>query len=120
MIARPFFPFPFPFSSPFLLCTTSPRVAALRLDEVLLEGTLVLLLLRRRLEGAVSELGRGVDPLELDVLERLPGSVHEHGLAESHDSLLDTGDRALEHDEVVLDLTIADETTETASRSSIR
>lgn len=36
----------------------------------------------------------------------------EHRLAQSHDALLGTRDRALDHDEVVLNLTIADETTE--------
>ena len=81
--------------------------------EVLLEGTLVLLLLRGRLEGTVSELGRGVDPLELDLLQSLARGVREHGLAESHDSLLNTGDGALDHDEVVLDLTITNEATQT-------
>jgi hypothetical protein len=80
--------------------------------EVLLEGTLVLLLLRGRLESTVSELGRGVDPLELDLLEGLAGGVSEHGLAESHDSLLDTRDGALDHDEVILNLTITDEATQ--------
>ena len=37
-----------------------------------------------------------------------------HGLAESHDSLLDTRAGALEEDEVVLDLAVADETAESA------
>ena len=60
----------------------------------------------------MSELGRGVDPLELDLLERFPRGVDEQGLAESDDPLLGTGDRALDHDEVVLDLTVADEATE--------
>lgn len=36
-----------------------------------------------------------------------------HGLTESHNTLLGTGDRALDHDEVVVNLTIADEATET-------
>lgn len=36
-----------------------------------------------------------------------------HGLTESHNTLLGTRDRALDHDEVVVDLTIADEATET-------
>lgn len=61
----------------------------------------------------MTELGGGIDPFELDLFESLAGSVGEHGLAESHDSLLDTGNGALDHDEVVVDLTIADETTET-------
>lgn len=79
--------------------------------EVLLEGTLDLLLLGRGLVSTVTELGRGVDPLELDLLEGAAGGVDEHGLAESHDTLLDTRDGTLEENEVVLDLTVADEAT---------
>lgn len=81
--------------------------------EVLLEGTLELLLLGRGLESTVTELGRGIDPLEVDLLKSAARGVDEHGLAERHDTLLDTGDGALDHDEVVLDLTVADETTKT-------
>lgn len=80
-------------------------------SEILLEGTLVLLLLGRGLESTMTELRGGVDPLELDLLEGLAGGVDEHGLAESHDSLLDTGNGALDHDEVVVDLAVANEAT---------
>jgi len=41
--------------------------------------------------------------------------VDEHGLAESDDTLLDTGDRTLNDDEVVLDLTVADEASHTVT-----
>lgn len=82
--------------------------------EVLLESTLVLPLLGGSLVSTVTELGGGVDPLELDLLESPPGGVGEHGLAESHDPLLDTGAGTLDHDEVVLDLTVADEATHTS------
>lgn len=64
----------------------------------------------------MSELGRGVDPLELDLLEGLSRGVDEHGLAEGHDTLLDTRDGTLDHDEVVGDLTVSDETTQTRDR----
>ena len=37
--------------------------------------------------------------------------MDEHGLAESDNALLDTGDGTLEHKEVVVDLSVADETT---------
>jgi hypothetical protein len=40
--------------------------------------------------------------------------VDEHGLAEGHNSLLHTWDGTLKEDEVVLDLTVADEATHTA------
>jgi hypothetical protein len=79
--------------------------------EVLLHHTLVLPLLCWGLVGTVSELGRGVDPLELDLLERPSAGVYEHGLAESHDALLDTRAVTLEENEVVLNLTVTDEAT---------
>lgn len=37
--------------------------------------------------------------------------MDEHGLAESDDALLDTRDGTLEHNVVVVDLSVADETT---------
>ena len=83
--------------------------------EVLLERALELLLLRRGLESTVTELRRGVDPLEVDLLKGLARGVGEHGFAEGHDTLLGTGDRALDHDEVVVDVTVADETTKTGN-----
>ena len=85
--------------------------------EVLLEGTLELLLLGRGLESTVTKLGRGVDPLEVDLLESAARGVGEHGLAEGHDARLDTGNGALDHDKVVVDLTVADETTKTGQVS---
>jgi len=39
--------------------------------------------------------------------------VDEHGFTESDNTLLDTWDGTLEDQEIVLDLTITDETTET-------
>lgn len=83
------------------------------LDEILLERTLELLLLGRRLESTVTELRRGVDPFQLHLLQRLAGSVSEHGFSQGHDPLLDTGNRTLDHDEVVVDLTVSDEATQT-------
>lgn len=62
----------------------------------------------------MTELGGGIDPFELDLLEGLAGGVDEHGLAEGHDALLGTGDGTLDHDEVVLDLAVADEATHAA------
>jgi hypothetical protein len=83
--------------------------------EVLLEGTPVLPLLGGGLVSTVTELGGGIDPLELDLLESPPAGVGEHRLAESHDPLLDTRAGTLDHDEVVLDLTVTDETTHTGT-----
>lgn len=61
----------------------------------------------------MAELGGGIDPLEVDLLESPSAGVGEHGFSEGDDTLLDTGDGALDHDVVVLDLTVADEATET-------
>lgn len=91
--------------------TTQSSLRAL--DEVLLERALELLLLGRSLESTVTELGRGVDPFQFNLLQRLSRGVSEHGLSQRHDTLLDTGDGTLDHDEVVVDLTISDETTQT-------
>jgi hypothetical protein len=96
------------------LRTTTTTSSLLRRSlEVLLEDTLVLPLLRRCLVSTVTELGRGVDPFELDLLQRPPASVGEHGLAQGHDALLDTRASTLDENVVVLDLTVADETTHT-------
>jgi hypothetical protein len=91
--------------------TTSTPLS--RGSQVLLEHTNHLPLLCRSLVHTVTELGRGVDPFELDLFQRSPARVREHGFAESHDSLLHTRARALEQDEIILDLTVADETTKT-------
>lgn len=65
----------------------------------------------------MTELGGGIDPLELDLLGGTTAGLGVEGLAESGDTLLDTGDGALEDDEVVLDLTVADEATQTRKQS---
>lgn len=59
----------------------------------------------------MAELGGGIDPLELDLLGGSPAGLGVQGLAQSHNTLLDTRNGALDHDIVVLNLTIADETT---------
>lgn len=74
---------------------------------------MVLLLLGRRLESTVAKLGRSIDPFEADLLEGTARGMSEHGLAERHDTLLDAGNGTLEHDEVVVDLTVADKATQT-------
>ena len=58
-----------------------------------------------------AELRRSVDELELDLLEITTGGVDHERLAEGDDTLLGTGDGALEHEEVVLDDTIVGEAT---------
>jgi hypothetical protein len=66
----------------------------------------------------VTELGRGIDPFEVDLLRGSSADLGVQGLAQGHDTLLDTGDGTLDDDEVVLDLTVADETTKTMGKKS--
>lgn len=68
----------------------------------------------------MTELGGGIDPLELDLLGGPAGSLGVQSLAQSHNTLLDTGDGALDHDEVVLDLTVVDETTHAGQMLELR
>ena len=87
--------------------------------EILLESALELPLLLGRLERAMAELGRRVDPFELHLLQRLSRRVYEHRLAQRHDALLDARNGTLDHDEVVVDLAVADETTKTGKELAI-
>lgn len=103
----------------------------LLLDEVLLEETLHRseirklgyasgnaranhegLLLLAGLETSVSELGGGVDELEVDLLEGLAVGAGVHALAESQHTLVDSDGASLEDQEVVLDKTVVSESTE--------
>jgi hypothetical protein len=84
--------------------------------EILLERAQELSLLDWGLVSTVTELGRSVDPFELDLLQGLARCVVVHRLSESHDTLLDTWHRALEEDEVVFHLAVADETTHASKR----
>jgi len=59
----------------------------------------------------VSELGRGIDELELDLLECGSGVLRNHRLAEGDHSLLCSDDTTLDHEEVFLDDTIVREST---------
>ena len=59
----------------------------------------------------MTELGGGIDPLEVDLLESTAAGLGVQGLAQSHDALLDTGNGTLDEDPVVLDLTVVDEAT---------
>ena len=65
----------------------------------------------------MTELGGGVDPLEVDLLGGPSAGLGVKGLAQGHDTLLNTRDGTLEQDEVVLNLTVADEATKTATVS---
>ena len=57
-----------------------------------------------------AELRRGVDELELDLLEVSTAGVYHQTLPDGDDTLLGSGDRALEHHVVVLHNTVVRET----------
>ena len=79
---------------------------------LLLEWTHGLLLLLDGLEATVAELRRGVDELEADLLQSRTIGLSEERLAEGDDTLLDTGDSALKHDVILVDLTVVWEATD--------
>lgn len=59
----------------------------------------------------MTELGRGIDELEVDLLQGGSGSRRSQRLSQDSDSLLGTGGATLEHDEGVLDETVVGEAT---------
>ena len=73
------------------------------------EGSHELGLLGGGLEASVSELGRGVDELEVDLLEGDALGVLEERLAEGDDALLGADDGALEHEPVLVDHSVVGE-----------
>merc|ERR1719335_2170055 len=83
----------------------SPR----RAPRSLLDAALELALLLRGLEAPVPELGRRVDELEVDLLQRDAGALREERLAHRDQALADADDRALEHDVVLVDLAVVRE-----------
>ena len=78
---------------------------------VLLEGTHEGGLVLGGLEPSVAELGAGVDELEVDLLEGLALGVHHQGFPEGDAPLLGADAAALDHDEVLLDLSVVREAT---------
>merc|ERR1719318_1088798 len=78
---------------------------------VLLEGTHEGGLVLRSLEPSVAELGAGVDELEVDLLKSPLLGVSEERLPQGESPLLGSNAAALDHDEVLLDLSVVRETT---------
>ena len=64
-----------------------------------------------RLESSVSKLGGSIDELEVDFLQVLSGSVLHHGLAKDKRSLLNSNDGSLEHEPILVDLSVVNEST---------
>mmetsp|Transcript_11509 Transcript_11509/g.20409 ORF Transcript_11509/g.20409 Transcript_11509/m.20409 type:complete len:340 (-) Transcript_11509:325-1344(-) len=75
--------------------------ACLRLDATV--GTSLLL---AGLEATVTELGGGIDELELDLLQGIAAGLGDQAAAQSDSALLATWHGALDHEEVLLDHTI--------------
>ena len=63
------------------------------------------------LESSVTHLAGGIDELEIDLLEGSSGDLRKERLSEGDDSLLGSHDATLEHNEVLVDLTVVGETT---------
>ena len=61
------------------------------------------------LEPAAAELGGGVDPLKVDLFGSNPPVVDVDGLPEGDGPLGSTADRALDHEEVVVNVTVPGE-----------
>ena len=82
------------------------RRRRLCLHQVLLERANKRFFLLRRLIGSVTELGGRIDPLEVDLLQCRSLTVNVQTLAQRHDSLLHTRNRALQHHPIVADAAI--------------
>jgi len=63
------------------------------------------------LESSVTKLGAGIDELEVDGLEMLPGRMLHDRLTKDQRTLLDTDNGTLDHDPILADHTIVDEST---------
>lgn len=79
--------------------------------RLVLGGAHELALLLEGLEATMTELGGGIDELELNLLGGDTAGLDEEGLTESDNSALNTGNSTLDHDEVILDQTEVSEAT---------
>ena len=78
---------------------------------MLLEGSHEGVLVGWGLETTVSELGAGIDELQLDVFQSQSLGVDQQGLPESQDPLLGSNATSLDHDEVLFDLSVVGDAT---------
>lgn len=74
------------------------------------EGSEELVLLLDGLELTVSELGGGIDELDVDLLEGGVGGLREDGFSEDDGSLSGSDNASLNHNEVVVDNSVVGET----------
>jgi len=80
--------------------------------SLLLERTHKVLLLLDSLEPTVTNLGSSIDKLESNLFQILPLGVGNQRLSQNDSSLSDTHARTLDHEEIVLDLTVVGEATD--------
>lgn len=80
--------------------------------SLLLERTHKVLLFLDSLEPTVTNLGGGIDEFESDLFQILPLGVGNQRLSQNDSSLSDTHARTLDHEEIVLDLTVVGEATD--------
>jgi len=83
---------------------------------ILLERTHEGFLFFEGLEATVTHLGSGIDELEFDRFQSSSGSLVKEGFSEGDSSLFGSADTSLDHDEIVLDKTVMDETTNWVDR----
>lgn len=75
-------------------------------DAVLLEWSHKGQLVGRRLEATMSHLGRCVNELQVDLLQRRAASMHKERLTECKYALGRSNATTLKHNEVIIDLTV--------------
>jgi len=84
--------------------------------NILLESSKEFGFLVLGLEASASEFRGGIDPFQINLLQRLPAGMNLERLPQREHPLLDTRTRALEHYKVVLDLAVSDEATQWGDR----
>lgn len=92
-----------------LLLGSGSSLQLLFADAILLEGAHESALVARRLEATMSKLRAGVDELEVDGFEGRALGVHQERLSQGDDALLGSDAAALDHQEVVVDLSVVGE-----------
>lgn len=99
-----------------LLGSGSSGLQFLFADAVLLESSHEGGLVGRGLESSMTQFGAGVDELEVDGLKSGALGVHQQRLSQGDDALLGTNAAALDHQEVVVDLSVEGEATHWGDR----
>lgn len=99
-----------------LLLSSSSRGQFLFAKAILLEGSHEGALVGRCLEATVSKFRAGVDELEVDGFEGRALGVHQERLSQGDDALLGSDAAALDHQEVIVDLSVVGEATHWGDR----